>query len=177
MADHGGPTTRPTSGPTTYPTSGPTTYPTSGPTTPTTYPTSGGGTSGMSGLIVGHVGSDRRACRARSSGMSGPIVGHVGPDRRACRARSSGMSGTSGPTSGDRRVVGCQKLPFSASIDTDSTIISSVPISGYTLNNRVHLRYVRAIARGVAPPQDLNQNCYNHESTILIRSAQDLNQN
>ena len=47
----------------------------------------------MSGLIVGHVGSDRRACRARSSGMSGPIVGHVGPDRRACRARSSGMSG------------------------------------------------------------------------------------
>ena len=33
----------------------------------------------MSGLIVGHVGSDRRACRARSSGMSG---------------RSSGMSGT-----------------------------------------------------------------------------------
>ena len=76
MADHGGPTTRPTSGPTTYPTSGPTTYPTSGPTsyptsgptTPTTYPTSGGGTSGMSGPIVGHVG-------------------HVGPDRRACRAR------------------------------------------------------------------------------------------
>ena len=27
---------------------------------------------------VGHVGPDRRACRARSSGMSGPIVGHVG---------------------------------------------------------------------------------------------------
>ena len=97
MADHGGLTTRPTSG-------------------PTTYPTSGGGTSGMSGPIVGHVGPDRRACRARSSGMSGmsgPIVGHVGPDRRACRARSSGMSG---PTSGDRRVVGGQKLPFSASI-------------------------------------------------------------
>ena len=73
--------------------------------------------SGMSGPIVGHVGPDRRACRARSSGMSGPIVGHVGPDRRACRARSSGMSG---PTSGDRRVVACQKLPFSASIDSSS---------------------------------------------------------
>ena len=41
----------------------------------------------MSGPIVGHVGPDRWACRARSSGMSGPIVGHVGPDRRACRAR------------------------------------------------------------------------------------------
>ena len=25
--------------------------------------------------------------------MSGPIVGHVGSDRRACRAQSSGMSG------------------------------------------------------------------------------------
>ena len=92
VADHGGPTTRPTSGPTTYPTSGPTSYPTSGPTTPTTYPTSGG-----------------------------RDVGHVGPDRRACRARSSGMSGTSGPTSGDRRVVGCQKLPFSASILNSAT--------------------------------------------------------
>ena len=93
MADHGGPTTRPTSGPTTYPTSGP--------TTPTTYPTSGGGTSGMSGPIVGHVGPDRWACRARSSGMSGPIVGHVGPDFG--------------------RVVSCQKLPFSASISLPDT--------------------------------------------------------
>ena len=41
----------------------------------------------VGGRDVGHVGPDRRACRARSSGMSGPIVGHVGPDRRACRAR------------------------------------------------------------------------------------------
>ena len=87
---------------------GPTTRPTSGPTTPT------------------RRGEGRRACRARSSGMSGPIVGHVGPDRRACRARSSGMSGPIvghvGPDFG--RVVGCRKLPFSASIRRCCTSVS-----------------------------------------------------
>ena len=92
--------------------SGPT-CPTIGPDMPDVGPDNPDNLPDVGGRDVGHVGSDRRACRAR---LSGPIVGHVGPDRRACRARSSGMSGTSGPTSGDRRVVGCQKLPFSASI-------------------------------------------------------------
>ena len=76
----------------------------------------------VGGRDVGHVVSDRRACRVRSSGMSGPIVGHVGPivghvghvghvgpDRRACRADFG-------------RVVGCQKLPFSASIVNGTTL-------------------------------------------------------